>query len=283
MNSTNGSAKNIAAPGETEETFVRVLRASVAGTLVLTVLCCGIYPGLIWGVAQVVFPRAADGSLVKKDGSLTTDPAEAVGSALLAQSFSAPEYFHPRPSAAGSGYDAAGSSGSNLGPLSDKLLNGVVSKDEKGNETLAHDGVRLRTLRYAIENGIAFESSPPLETFRDASGNLDEVKIVNAFPHAGDPPDKKPLVLSRFATPIPGDAVTASGSGLDPHIGPTNASIQKARVAKARAMDASALDRLIDEHTDGPAFGILGDPGVNVLGLNLALDAAHPVRKPARE
>src|SRR4030095_9674356 len=111
--------ENTAAPGETEETFSRVLRASVAATLVLTVLCCGIYPGLIWGVAQVVFPRASEGSLVKKDGSLTTDTGGGVGSALLAQGFSAPEYFHPRPSAAGSGYDAASSSGSNLGPLSD--------------------------------------------------------------------------------------------------------------------------------------------------------------------
>ena len=162
-------------------------------------------------------------------------------------------------------------------------MNGLLARDEKGNETLAYDGVRLRTLRYAIENGITFESSFPLDSFRDASGKLDEVKVVNAFPHVGAPPDKKPLVLSRFATPIPGDAVTASGSGLDPHISPANASIQKARVAKARGMEASALDRLIDKHTDAPTFGILGDPGVNVLGLNLALDAAYPVRKPERE
>lgn len=278
MNNENRWAKRDTPAEVKEDGLARHLWTSIAATVALTVLCCGLYPGLIWGIAQIVFPARADGSLIQKDGRSTTEPGEAVGSALLAQGFAAPEYFHPRPSAAGAGYDAASSSGSNLGPLSDKLINGVVGKDEKGGETLAHDGVRLRTLRYALANGISFESSVPLDAFKDGEGKLDEVRIVSAFPHAGDPPDRKILIFRRFSRPIPGDAVTASGSGLDPHISPANAALQRARVARARGMGEDALQGMIEEHTDRPAFGILGDPGVNVLRLNLALDAAHPAK-----
>jgi potassium-transporting ATPase KdpC subunit len=279
MSSHDEGAQSTADRIESGESFAGTLRAAVAAPVLLTIICCGLYPAFIWAAAQAVFPHEAAGSLLRKDGSIAADPKEAVGSALLAQGFSAPEYFHPRPSAAGAGYDGAGSGGSNLGPLSDKLLNGVVAKDERGNETLAYDGVRLRVLRYAIENGIAFESSIPLDSFRDVSGNLDEVKVVSAFPHAGDPRDKKSLVLSRFGMPIPGDAVTASGSGLDPHVSPANAAVQKARVAKARGIEPSAVEKLIEDHTDRPALGILGDPGINVLRLNLALDRAYPMSK----
>ncbi len=249
---------------------------SFAATAILTLICCGIYPLVVWGIAQAVFPTQANGSLVKKDGTWATQDGDAAGSSRLGQLFSGPQYFHPRPSSAGAGYDAANSSGSNLGPLSDKLINGLTQKDDKGKEVLAFDGVRLRTLRYAMENGIEFKTSIPLDEFKDKDGNLDDVKLVNAFPHAGDPADKKPLVLSRFSKPIPGDAVTASGSGLDPQISPANAAIQKARVAEARGISEDVVQKLIDRHTDGPDLGVLGDPGVNVLMLNLALDSNHP-------
>jgi K+-transporting ATPase ATPase C chain len=252
------------------------LWASLAATVILLVICCGIYPLIVWGLAQAIFPNQANGSLVKKDGTYTTKDSEAVGSSLLGQNFSAAQYFHPRPSSAGAGYDAANSSGSNLGPLSDKLLNGLVNTDDKSVKSLGYDGVRLRTLHYAIDNGITFKTTQPLDGFKDKDGNLDDIKLVEAFPHAGDPADKKPLELTDFSTPIPADAVTASGSGLDPHISVVNASLQKARVAKARGISEADLQKLIDHHTDGPDLGILGDAGVNVLMLNLALDQKYP-------
>jgi K+-transporting ATPase ATPase C chain len=246
--------------------------ASIAATVVLTIICCGVYPLIVWGIAQTVFPNQANGSLVKKDGTYTTKDEEAVGSSLLGQNFSAPQYFHPRPSAAGAGYDAANSSGSNLGPLSDKLINGQTQKDDKGVETLAFDGVRLRTLHYAMDNGITFKTNVSLEEFKDKDGNLDDVKLVDAFHDSNTP-----LVLTDFSTLIPGDAVTASGSGLDPHISPANAALQKARIAKARGISEDEVQKLIDQYTDGPSLGVLGDPGVNVLMLNLALDTKHPM------
>lgn len=269
------------ADGDTSGSFFGHLWASIAATVILVVICCGIYPLIVWGLAQAIFPNQANGSLVNKDGAYTTKDAEAVGSALLGQNFSAPQYFRPRPSQAGAGYDAANSSGSNLGPLSDKLLNGQVSTDDKGQKTLAFDGIRLRTLHYALDNGITFKSSLPLDSFKDKDGNLDDIKLVEAFPHAGDAADKKPLVFSDFSTLIPADAVTASGSGLDPHITPANAGLQKARVAKARGISEEQLQKLIERYTDGPDLGVLGDPGVNVLRLNLALDAA--ARAPERK
>lgn len=274
--SKNRSARDPDGPELAQESLLGHLASSVAATVLLTVICSGLYPVIVWGLAQAAFPAKAGGSLLKKDGTSTNLDREAVGSALLGQNLSAPHYFHPRPSAAGTGHDAANSSGSNLGPLSDKLLNGEVQKDDQGKETLAYDGIRLRTLRYALANGIQFKSSIPLEEFKDASGNLDEVKLVKAFPHAGDAPEKKPLELTDFSTPIPGDAVTASGSGLDPHISPANAALQKERVARTRGVPLEAVQKLIDEHTDRPGLGVLGEPGVNVLRLNLALDADHP-------
>lgn len=249
------------------------LWASVAATVVLTVLCCGVYPAVVWGIAQVVFPAKANGSLVTKDGTPTTDDAQAVGSALLGQSFADAKYFHPRPSSAGSGYDAANSSGSNLGPLSKKLLFGTTKKDDKGVEVVDFDGVSLRTLLYAQENNLGVEvvAGPALSTFKDAKGDYDQVKLINAFND-----EKAPLQI-RATTPIPADAVTASGSGLDPHISPANAKLQVARVAKARGMTEAEVQKVVEANTDGPDLGILGDAGVNVLMLNLALDKAHPV------
>lgn len=186
------------------------LRGAVVSTLILTVMCCGLYPLAVWGIGQAVFPRQANGSLIiGGDGTLR-------GSALLGQNFTGPLYFHSRPSAAGAiGYDAGASGGSNLGPTSRKLA----------------DQIRERTATYRAENGLAAEA------------------------------------------PVPADAVTASGSGLDPHISPRNAEIQSDRVAKARHLTGDQVRELIREATEGPGLGILGERGVNVVRLNLALDA----------
>ncbi|MDB6133573.1 MAG: K+-transporting ATPase, subunit [Verrucomicrobiales bacterium] len=186
------------------------LRGAVVSTLILTLMCCGLYPLVVWGIGQEVFPHQANGSLIiGRDGILR-------GSALLGQNFSGPLYFHSRPSAAGaSGYDAGASGGSNLGPTSRKLA----------------DQIRERTAAYRAENGLAAEA------------------------------------------PVPADAVTASGSGLDPHISPRNAEIQADRVAKARNLTGDQVRELIRAATEGPGLGILGEPRVNVVWLNLALDA----------
>jgi K+-transporting ATPase ATPase C chain len=174
--------------------------------LSFTVLTGLAYPLVITGVAQVAFPNRSDGFLVKRDGRV-------VGSRLIGQAFAAPRYFHPRPSAAGDGYDAMSSSASNLGPTNEELLSEV----------------RKRTDAYRQEN--------------DQTGE------------------------------VPGDAVTASGSGLDPHISVANARAQARRVARARGMSVEDVLALVDEHTDGRSIGFLGEPGVNVLELNLALDS----------
>lgn len=189
------------------KTFLQELKRSLLATLVLAVLLCGLYPFAIWVVAQTAFPDQADGSLVVRDGKL-------VGSRLIGQNFSAPVYFHARPSAAGKGYDAAASGGSNLGPLSQKLL----------------DGVKQRVDDYRRTNGLSAE------------------------------------------TLVPGDAVTASGSGLDPHISVANAALQMARIARERSVPAAKVEALVEAHTEGRDLGILGEPRVNVLLLNLALD-----------
>ncbi len=181
---------------------------SIRATLVLAAITCGAYPLIVTGIAQSVFKTQASGSL------LTDRDGKIVGSTLLGQNFTANHYFHPRPSAAGNGYDAASSSGSNLGPTSQKL----------------HDAISERIAAYRTTN------------------SLD--------PH----------------TPVPADAVTASGSGLDPHISVKNAELQSARVAKARNLTARQVQELISASTTQPDLGILGDPGVNVLTLNLALN-----------
>ena len=211
--------------------------ASIGVTIVLGLICCGIYPLVIWGISQAVFPVQANGSLLKKDGSFTTDDTQSVGSALIGQNFTATQYFHPRPSNAGSGYDATDSGATNLGPLSDKLFNGLTTpattQPTTQPESLSFDGIRLRTIHYANDNGIAFKlyqvaadgsrAEVPLKKYQNADGSLNDVALVDAFPHGGTTAG---LIAADFATLIPGDAVTGSASGLDPHISPANAGLQ---------------------------------------------------------
>lgn len=190
------------------KTFLLDLKPALLLTLVFALVLCGAYPLVVWAGAQVMFPRRADGSLV-------VDASGAVrGSSLLAQSFTSADTFHPRPSAAGTGYDAANSSGTNLGPTSRKLA----------------DSIRAAVAAYRAENHL----SP--------------------------------------TTPVPADAVTCSASGLDPDISVENALLQAPRVAAARGLPTSTVRRLVRTHIEPPDLGILGDPRVNVLGLNLALD-----------
>jgi K+-transporting ATPase ATPase C chain len=243
--------------------MLRELKTGFVMMIVLTVVTGLLYPALITAVAQAVFRDQANGSLVSVNGQI-------VGSRLLGQNFTRPEYFHPRPSAAGAnGYDPTASGGTNLGPTSARLFNGTTKLDEKKQEVVDFDGIKDRIVHYAVDNGIPFESSRPLDGFRDAQGNLDDVRLIKAFNDA-----KGPLVFVP-KTPIPADAVTASASGLDPHISPRNAAIQAARVAKARGISVHQVESLVASHTDGRTLGVLGEPVVNVLELNLALDEQY--------
>jgi potassium-transporting ATPase KdpC subunit len=235
-------------------------------TLALTILTGLLYPAVMTGVSELVFPKQANGSLVTVNGKV-------VGSSLIGQSFAKPEYFHPRPSAAGSGYDATASSGTNLGPTSAKLLHGTTKMDDKKNEVVDFDGINLRIVHYCVDNDIPYESSVPLDQFKDAHGDLDDVKLIKAFND-----DKAPLTF-KAKTPIPQDAVTASASGLDPHISPANAETQAARVAKARGVAPDQVKPLIAQFTDQADWGFLGEPRVNVLLLNVALDQRFPLSK----
>jgi K+-transporting ATPase ATPase C chain len=183
-------------------------RRAAFATLALAVVCCGLYPLIVFGIGQLLFPDKANGSLIVDAGGIH-------GSRLIGQPFTADKYFHPRPSSAGNGYDPTSSGGSNLGPTSQKL----------------RDAIAQNLADYRSQNGLA----------------------TNA--------------------PVPADAVTGSGSGLDPHISLENAQLQAERVAKARSLKPEQVRTLIQQNTDPADLGILGDPGVNVLRLNLALDS----------
>lgn len=418
---------NVDAAHDSGGSFLGHIWASIGVTIVLGIICCAIYPAIVWGIGQTVFRYQANGSLVKKDGTPTTKDEEAVGSALIGQNFSAAGYFHPRPSAAGSGYDASASGGTNLGPLSVKLIHGTVknvavtvfahdkshpaipnipgraegtvaavtptsitidptptpgstatkttyvldpavadpaavvnvrgrtirvttltagamvelklndktppaviginvfdqvmedvpvSVDANGNKINLppakspvvvnipaqnplvivngkadaklgditsemttrilvsvqedFDGIADRIVHYCEDNGIDYQSSIASTEFKDQDG-IDDSKLIQAMNAAPANPTISPAEL------IPGDAVTASASGLDPHISPRNAELQKKRVAKERGITPEQVQKLIDEHTDGRWLGLLGDPGVNVLLLNLSLDAKYPI------
>ena len=231
----------------------------------MTVLLGVVYPLAMTGVSQVLFPHKANGSLITSGGNV-------IGSEIIAQGFTKPEYFHPRPSSAGSGYDATSSGGTNLGPTSAKLIYGTTKMDDKKQEVVDFDGISLRIVHYCVENDIPYESSAPLDRFRDANGGLDDVKLIKAFND-----DKAPLVFTPKA-PIPADAVTGSASGLDPHITPDSARAQAPRIAKARGIPIEQAKQVIADYTDGPDLGLLGEPRVNVLRLNLALDRRFPVK-----
>lgn len=235
--------------------------------IALTVLLGLVYPVAMVGITEVIFPKQANGSLVTVNDKV-------VGSSLIGQSFSKPEYFHPRPSSAGNGYDATQSNGSQLGPTSARLLHGTIKTDDKGRETVDFDGIEDRIVHYCVDNGIPYSSSVPLDQFKDAQGNLNDVKLIKAFNDT-----KFPLVFTPKEE-IPSDAVTGSASGLDPDISPANADLQAERVAKARNAPADQVHSLIAQATQGPTLGFIGEPRVNVLSLNIALDQRFPVRTP---
>jgi len=234
--------------------------------VVMTVITGLAYPAVVTVIAQAIFHDQANGSLIVSNGQV-------IGSRLIGQGFTKPEYFHPRPSAAGSGYDPMASGGTNLGPTSAKLLNGTTKKDDKGQEVVDFPGIKTRLVHYCLENDLPYESSTPLALFKDAKGELDDVKLITAFNDA-----KSPLIFAS-KVPIPADAVMGSASGLDPHVSPRNADIQAARVAKTRGVSVDQVRQLIAQHTNGRSLGLLGEPHVNVLQLNLALDQTFPVSR----
>ncbi|HET9530160.1 MAG TPA: potassium-transporting ATPase subunit KdpC [Blastocatellia bacterium] len=195
--------------------MVKQIYPAVAMIVVMTVLLGIVYPLVVAGLAQIIFPEKAAGSLIEKDGKV-------IGSRLIGQPFSGPGYFHSRPSAAGQGYDASSSSGTNLGPTSRKLVEEQV-------------GARAKSLSETNPNSL-----------------------------------------------IPVDMVTASSSGLDPHITPAAAEFQIPRVARQRDMSENDVRRLVREHTEGRQLGFLGEPRVNVLELNLALDRLRPLAQARR-
>ena len=200
---------------------------AIMTVLIFTLLCGIVFPFAVTAIAQVAFPHQANGSLLR-------DGERVIGSELLGQNFTAPAYFHPRPSAAGAGYDAANSAGTNLGPTSDKLINGIHLQLPNGDADPSNfDGVTDLAALYREENSL--------------------------------PPD----------TAVPADAVTRSASGLDPHISPANADLQVPRVAHARGVSEDIVRRLVAENTEPRLLELFGEPRVNVLLLNIALDEEY--------
>jgi potassium-transporting ATPase KdpC subunit len=192
------------------KTLLVELKISLLLTLLFCILLCGAYPAAVWAGAQALFPAKANGSLLLgKDGVV-------LGSTLLAQNFASDKYFQPRASAAGTGYDATSSSGTNFGPTSQKL----------------NDSIKAAVAAYRTSNSLAADA------------------------------------------PVPADAVTSSCSGLDPHISVDNATLQTARVAKARGLPVETVRQAVAASTEGRDLGIFGEAGVNVLRLNVALDKA---------
>ena len=188
------------------------LRPAIVLTLLFCVITGLVYPGVVTALAQLVFPHQANGSLISAS-------AHVEGSELIGQPFARPEYFHPRPSAAGSGYDGTASGGTNKGPTDAKLADTLIAQ--------------------AVDSAVKLDGA--------TKGR------------------------------IPSDLATSSGSGLDPHISPASALLQVGRVARARSVDAAVVRSLVERHIEGPQLGFFGDPRVNVLLLNLALDSIVPL------
>jgi potassium-transporting ATPase KdpC subunit len=204
--------------------ITRNLVIAVLMTIVTTLLLGVVYPLVVTGLAQVLFSDKANGQLIVRDGRV-------IGSRIIGQGFSSPGYFRSRSSAAGAGWDATSSGGTNLGPTNKKLTDWVkAAVDAARRENPAGCGVR------------------------GVGGRGAECEV-------------------------PVDLVTSSASGLDPHISPAAAAFQAARVARERGIATAEIERLIAEHTDRRQFGFLGEPVVNVLELNLALDSGHPMKK----
>ena len=207
--------------------MLKQLRPAIMSVLALTILTGLVFPLIITAIAQVAFPHQAKGSLITQNGKV-------VGSELIGQNFTSPGYFHARPSAAGSGYDGANSSGTNLGPTSSKLIKGIEDDPKTKDTDESFAGIPQQAKAYREENGLS------------------------------------------ASTPLPADAVTRSASGLDPHISPANADVQTARVAKQRGISTEQVKQLIAQNTEGRQLGVLGEPRVNVVKLNIALDTAAP-------
>lgn len=205
--------------------FTALIRPAIALTAFFVVLTGLVFPGAVWAIGNVVFSHQANGSLVRNA------QGQVIGSTLIGQPFTKPEYFHPRPSAAGAGYDASNSSGTNLGPTSSKLINGIKDDPTTPDVDESYAGYGDLAKAYREENGLPSDAL------------------------------------------IPADAATRSASGLDPDISPANAQLQANRVAQARNLTRESVVRLIEDHTTVRLLGILGEPRVNVLELNLALDA----------
>ncbi len=194
--------------------MLKSIYQSCVATVLLAIILCGVYPLLVYGIGSLLFSDKSSGGIIYKDG-------KPIGAKLIGQAFTKPEYIHGRPSAAGTGYDAANSSGSNLGPTNQKFADGLQA-------------------------------------------NVDAVLKENP-------------TLSRGQ--VPNDLVTASGSGLDPHVSPEAALVQVDRVALARKVSPDSIRELVNGSVEGPQWGIFGEPVVNVLALNLALDEKFPVKK----
>lgn len=200
------------------------LRPALLLTLFFVVVTGLAFPSAVWAIGNAVFPHQAGGSLIR-------DPqGNVIGSELIGQPFSKSEYFHPRPSAAGAGYDAANSGGTNLGPTSSKLVRGIKDDPSTPQVDETYLGFGDLAAAYREENGLPADAI------------------------------------------IPADAATRSASGLDPHISPANAQLQVHRVAKTRGLDELRVRKVLEAHIEGRLFGIVGEPRVNVLQLNLALD-----------
>lgn len=211
--------------------MLKQLRPALMSVLAFTIITGFIFPFAITGIAQGIFPKQARGSLITQDG-------KTIGSELIGQTFAQAGYFHTRPSAAGSGYDASASSGTNLGPTSSKLIKGIEDDPKTKDTDESYAGIPQLAAAYRKENNLAADA------------------------------------------PVPADAVTRSASGLDPEITPENAALQIPRVAQARKISEDDVRKLVSDNTAGRTLGLLGEPRVNVLSLNLALNKTAPATVP---